>query len=70
VAATVGNDFHALSRAVNRGVLLWDEAPRSVVARDVDALAALVDGTRAEAAEKPPLLRKFLSPLVAAYGTK
>jgi pilus assembly protein CpaE len=70
VAATVGNDFHALSRAVNRGVLIWDEAPRSVVARDLDALAALVDGTRAEAAEKPPLLKKFLSPLVAAYGTK
>ena len=33
VAALVGNDFQALSRAVNRGVLLWDEAPRSVVAQ-------------------------------------
>ncbi len=27
VAATVANDFSGLSRAVNRGVLLWEEAP-------------------------------------------
>ncbi len=39
VAATVANDFTALSRAVNRGVLLWDESPRSQLARDVEALA-------------------------------
>jgi pilus assembly protein CpaE len=58
VAALVGNDFQALSRAVNRGVLLWDEAPRSVVARDVEALAKVL-GPATPPASGGSFLRKL-----------
>ncbi len=58
VAALVGNDFQALSRAVNRGVLLWDEAPRSVVARDVEALAKIL-GPAAPPASRGSFLQKL-----------
>ena len=48
-AATVGNDFLAHPAPINRGVLLWEEAPRSPVTRDVDDLAARVDAGPREA---------------------
>ena len=51
--ATVANDYAALLRAVNRGVLLREEAPRSPVTRDVEALAALVCGAEAPDAGRP-----------------
>jgi pilus assembly protein CpaE len=63
VRAVVGNDYKALSRAINRGVLLWEEAPRSPVARDVEALAALVCGVEAPAPGR--LLARFFSPVPA-----
>lgn len=63
VAALIGNDFQALSRAVNRGVLLWDEAPRSVVARDVESLAKVL-GVGAP----PPSRSSFLQKLFPAKG--
>jgi pilus assembly protein CpaE len=67
VAATVANDFTGLSRAVNRGVLLWDEAPRSVVARDVEALAASIAPVRAPAA-RASLFRKLFAPKAVIHG--
>ncbi|MFC1610200.1 CpaE family protein [Myxococcota bacterium] len=41
VSATVANDYRALNRSVNRGVMLFDEAPRSKLTRDVDGLVPL-----------------------------
>jgi pilus assembly protein CpaE len=67
VARVVGNDFQGLSRAVNRGVLLWDEAPRSVVARDVEALAAQFRPL-APVQAPPSLLKRIFSPRVAVHG--
>jgi len=67
VAATVANDFTGLSRAVNRGVLLWDEAPRSVVARDVEALAASIAPVRAAAAPAS-LFRKLFASKAVIHG--
>jgi pilus assembly protein CpaE len=67
VAATVANDFTGLSRAVNRGVLLWDEAPRSAVARDMEALAASIAPVRAAAAPAS-LFRKLFAPKAVIHG--
>ena len=67
VARVVGNDFQGLSRAVNRGVLLWEEAPRSVVARDVEELAKQLQPSAAPVAS-PSFLKKLFSPGVAIHG--
>ena len=68
VSATVANDFSGLSRSVNRGVLLWDEAPRSPVARDVEALAAAVAPGRASAPAPSSLFQKLFSPKATVHG--
>lgn len=71
VQATIGNDFQGLSRAINRGVLLWDEAPRSVVARDVDALAeALVAAPGAEAPAAASFLKRLFAPKAVLHGAR
>lgn len=41
IAATIANDFALLTRAVGKGALVADEAPRSQLARDFDALLPL-----------------------------
>lgn len=69
VAATVGNDFSSLTRAVNRGVLLQDEAPRSVVARDLRVLAERIAPSSAEAAH-PSMLRRLFSRRTVAHGVE
>lgn len=72
VRATIGNDFQGLSRAINRGVLLWDEAPRSVVARDVEALAeALCATERAdERSRSISFLRRLFAPRPVLHGAR
>lgn len=65
VVATIGNDFQALMRAVNQGVLVWDESRRSPVARDVDALAHQLSGAAPPA--RPSLLNALL-PRMATHG--
>ncbi|HET9553275.1 MAG TPA: pilus assembly protein CpaE [Anaeromyxobacteraceae bacterium] len=71
VQATVGNDFQGLSRAINRGVLLWDEAPRSVVARDVDALAEALTAEPGEAeAPSGSLLSRLFAPKAVLHGAR
>jgi len=70
VRAVVGNDFGALARSVNRGVLLFDEAPRSVVARDVAALAAGLAGGAHGGPKREPLLRKLFWPKAVLNGAQ
>lgn len=59
VAATIVSDYPALVKAVNHGRLLVEEAPRSELARDIEALKLLV-GYAPLVEEKPPSLLKRL----------
>ncbi len=69
VGAVVGNDFQALSRAVNRGVLLWEEAPRSAVVRDVEELAARL-GANPPARATRSFLGRILAPRESVHGAR
>lgn len=72
VAATIANDFAVLTRAVNGGRLLAEEAPRSAISRDVDSLVALVDPAGAAGdgpARRASVLGKWFSPKAATNGT-
>ncbi len=68
VVATVGNDFQSLSRAVNQGVLVWDESRRSAVARDVEVLSQQLAGVQ-PAAATPSFLKALLPARMAVHGT-
>ena len=60
VGATLSNDYPTVVRAVNRGVTVLDEAPRSALARDVRSLAAqLAAGHEEIAAGKPSILNRL-----------
>jgi len=67
VVATIGNDFQSLARAVNQGVLVWSESRRSAVARDVEALAQQLTGTR-PAAPRTSFLKSLLPARTAVHG--
>jgi len=60
VSATIASDYPALIRSINRGSLLQEEAPRSQLTKDVEALTRLI-GYRPEPDEKPSLLKRFFS---------
>ncbi len=62
VHAAVANDFPTVSKAINRGVLLRDVAPRARVVEDVTRMARLVGGAPASAT---PEKRGFLRGLFA-----
>ncbi|HSM91629.1 MAG TPA: P-loop NTPase [Anaeromyxobacteraceae bacterium] len=64
VAATIGNDFRTLTRAVNRGVLVWEESKRSPIAQDCEEFAELLDGGAAEPASEGLLSRLFYTKVV------
>jgi pilus assembly protein CpaE len=68
VGAAVGNDFSGLSRSVNRGVLIWEESPRSPVARDVEALAAQLAPGRSPAPASTSFLQKLFAPKAVVHG--
>lgn len=70
VQATVSNDFPRLSRAINRGVLLWDEAPRSPVARDVDALAEALSKDPDEEASGGSFLKRLFARKAVPHGAR
>jgi pilus assembly protein CpaE len=59
VAATIASDYPALIRAINRGSLIVQEAPRSQLAKDIEALASLVGSPQPGASGKRSLLRRF-----------
>ena len=66
IAATVGNDFHAVTRAVNAGELVCEAAPRSQVATDLEALASLVAPDAPGARPRPA--RSFLRRILSRVG--
>jgi pilus assembly protein CpaE len=62
IAATIANDYPTIVRAINRGVLLIDDAPRATVTRDLEALAGALGASSEEASEpgrRPSLLKRF-----------
>ncbi len=67
VSATVANDYPAVIRAINKGVLLAIEGKASAVAHDVDALLALLDDTGAHlaASERRSIFSRFFSSKVS-----
>jgi pilus assembly protein CpaE len=63
VAAMISNDYSAVVRAVNKGVLLMEAAPKSPVTREVEGLASLLFATPpAPRAERKSLLKRFFTP--------
>jgi pilus assembly protein CpaE len=70
VSATLANDFHAVTRAVNRGVLLWDASPGSALTKDVDALAAELDPETVAQKERRSLIRKLFPSAAVAHGAR
>jgi pilus assembly protein CpaE len=71
VAATIGNDFPALTRAVNAGALVGDEAPRSVVSRDLESLARTIGPEALDApAARGSFLKKIFSRPEAVHGAE
>jgi pilus assembly protein CpaE len=63
VSATIASDYPALIRCINRGSLLTEEASKSSLTRDVEALRSVV-GYRPEPETKAPLLKRLFSPKV------
>jgi pilus assembly protein CpaE len=68
VAATIANDFAILTRAVNRGNLLPEEAPRSAIARDVEALLGLLGGSVETPARRSSMFGRWFAAKAAAHG--
>lgn len=61
VAATIDNDFRAVTHAINRGVLVWEESKRSPIGRDFDALADRLDDGERELKPEGLLSRLFVT---------
>ncbi len=70
IAAVVGNDFHSVTQAVNRGVLVSEAAPHSVVVKDVEALASLIAPRALEAAANVSFLKRLFSPRLVPHGAQ
>jgi pilus assembly protein CpaE len=70
LAATVANDFPALARAVGKGAVLVEDAPRAQVTRDVEALAPLAGFGSAEGARPRSIMARLFSGRAAAHGTR
>ena len=65
IAATIASDYPTLIRAINRGNLLLEEAPRSQLMKDIEALKPLAVDALPEPAGKPSMLKRFFGPKVA-----
>jgi pilus assembly protein CpaE len=66
VTHVLGNDFASASGAINRGIMLQEAAPRSALTRDIEALAAVLDG---QESPEPRRSRSFLQGLLTRKGT-
>jgi pilus assembly protein CpaE len=70
IGATVANDFAAVSRAVGKGAVLVEDAPRAQVTRDVHALAPLAGLGSAEEARPRSMMARLFPGRAAAHGTR
>lgn len=63
VAATISNDYPSVVRAVNKGILLADQAPKAQVTRELEGLVSLLGHAEPAAhAERKSLLQRFFAP--------
>jgi pilus assembly protein CpaE len=67
IAATLSSDYPSLVRAINRGLLLLDAAPRSTLTKDVERLQALL-GPPAPQEQKRSLLKRLFTKAAAHAG--
>lgn len=61
VAHTLSNDFAATIEAINRGLLLYDVAPRSKLTKDMEMLAPVVAGLPRDSTRRTGFFRNLLS---------
>jgi len=66
VAHVLANDFASASGAINKGVMLHEEAPKSSLTRDIEALAGVLAG---QESPEPRRTRSFLQGLLTRKGT-
>jgi pilus assembly protein CpaE len=64
ISATIGNDYPSVVKAVNKGVLLADHAPRAQVTHEIDGLLALLGqvGPSVHSAGRKSLFNRFFAP--------
>jgi pilus assembly protein CpaE len=63
IAATIANDYPAVVRAVNKGILLTEHAPRAQVTRELDALVSIVGVSEpAQPQARKSILHRFFAP--------
>lgn len=68
IAATIANDYPAVVKAVNKGVLLAQHAPRAQVTRDLEGLASVLGHAGPEEHAQPrTLFQRFFAPR-ASHG--
>lgn len=60
VAHTVSNDFAAAIESINRGLLLFDVAPRSKLTKDIEAFAPVLVGGSRDGARRSGFFRTLL----------
>jgi pilus assembly protein CpaE len=63
IAASISNDYPAVVKAVNKGVLLSQHAPKAQVTRDLEALVSVLGhAERGEEARSRSLFHRFFAP--------
>jgi pilus assembly protein CpaE len=60
VVHTLSNDFAAAIESINRGLLLYDVAPRSKLTKDIELLAPLLAGQPRDGGRRPGFFRGWL----------
>jgi pilus assembly protein CpaE len=70
VAATIANDFGVVIRAINRGVMLFDEAPSSRMTHDINALAAQLAGHRSKTSRQRNFFAELFTRKAAVHGAE
>jgi len=68
IAASISNDYPAVVKAVNKGVLLSQHAPKAQVTRDLEGLASVLGHGPGEDARPRSLLQRFFAPRLS-HGT-
>jgi pilus assembly protein CpaE len=61
VVHTLSNDFAATIESINRGLLLYDVAPRSKLTKDIELLAPVLAGQPRDGGRRTGFFRSLLS---------
>ena len=69
VAHTLSNDFASAIESINRGLMLYDVAPRSRLTKDIEALAPILAGAPLMGQRRSGFFSKLLSSKKGENGT-